>query len=99
MSDHPFDGFAHPPFDAASALVQLKRNLRELKLSERGKGFDLRGKPVLELEAEGAQIKVRIARRLALTPVWDRMVVDNAASHRKLLADVKQRLERWERED
>ncbi len=94
-----FDDFALPPFDAANALVQLKRSLRDLKLAERGKGFDLRGKPVLELGVEGAQINVRIARKLALTPEWDRLVVNSAAGQRKLLDDVKRRLQRWERED
>ena len=93
------DGFALPPFSAENALTQLKRSLRDLKLAERGKGFDLRGKPVLELAVDGAQINVRIARKLALTPEWDRLVVNNPAGQRKLLDDMKRRLERWERED
>ncbi len=94
-----FDDFAPPPFDAGSALTQLKRSLRDLKLAERGKGFDLRGKPVLELALDGTQINVRIARKLALTPEWDRLVVGSAANQRKLLDDIKRRLERWQHED
>ncbi len=92
-------GFAPPPFNADSALLQIKRSLRDMKLAERGKGFDLRGKPVLELAVEGEQIQVRVARKLALTPDWDRLVVGSAAGQRKFIDDVKRRLERWERED
>ena len=92
-------GFAPPLFDADASLLQIKRSLRDLKLTERGKGFDLRGKPVLELALEGAQINVRMARKRALTPEWDRLVVANVASQRKLIDDIKRRLERWERED
>jgi hypothetical protein len=94
-----FDDFAPPPFDAANALVQIKRSLRDLKLSERGKGFDLRGKPVLELVLDGQQINVRIARKLALTPEWDRLVVDSSGGQRKLLDDIARRLQRWDREE
>ncbi len=99
MSDDAFTGFAPPPFKATEALAQIKRSLRDLKLAERGKGFDLRGKPVLELALDDAQINVRIARKLALTPEWDRLLVNSATSQRKLIDDIKRRLERWERED
>ena len=99
MSDDDLGGFAPPPFKAADALAQIKRNLRDLKLTERSKGFDWRGKPVLELTLEDTQIHVRIARKLALTPEWERLLVNSASSQRKLLDDIKRRLERWERED
>lgn len=97
--DDDLSGFAPPPFMPAEALVQIKRSLRDLKLAERGKGFDLRGRPVLELTVDGAQVQVRLARKLALTPEWDRMTVHNAAEQRKLIEDIKRRLQRWERED
>ena len=99
MSDDDLGGFAPPPFKAADALAQIKRNLRDLKLTERSKGFDLRGKPVLELTLDGMQINLRIARKLALVPEWDRLVVNSSSGQRKLLDDIKRRLERWERED
>ena len=99
MSDDEFAGFAPPPFKAAEALAQIKRSLRDLRLAERGKAFDLRGKPVLELALDGPQIDVRIARKLALTPEWDRQVVSDSISQRKLIDDIRRRLERWQRED
>ena len=97
--DDDLSGFAPPPFMPAEALVQIKRSLRDLKLAERGKGFDLRGRPMLELSVDGTQVQVRLARKLALTPEWDRMTVQNAADQRKLIEDIKRRLQRWERED
>ena len=99
MSDDDFGGFAPPPFKAADTLAHIKRSLRDLKLTERGKGFDLRGRPVIELVLEDTQIKARVARKWALTPVWDQLVVNSSSSQRKLLDDIKRRLERWEHED
>ena len=92
-------GFAPPPFKPDEALLQLKRSLRDLKLAERGNGFELRGKRVVELAVDGVQISARLARRLMLTPQWDTQVVKSVADQRKLLDEVKKRLARWEHED
>ena len=99
MSDDPNFGFAPPLFKPDEALQQLKRALRDLKLSERGVGFELRGKPVLELRPEATQITVHIARKLALTPEWDTQPIKTTADQRKLLDEVKKRLARWDREE
>lgn len=99
MNDDDPGGFAPPAFKAADALEQIKRSLRNLKLTERGNRFDLRGKPVLELTLEDKHINVRLARKLALTPEWDRLQVNSSTGQRKLLDDTQRRLERWERED
>ncbi len=102
MSDRPDEpdfGFAPPPFKADEALVQIKRALRDLKLAERGNAYELRGKRVVELAPAADSIAVKIARKLALTPEWDRQAVQSAAAQRKLLDEVKKRLARWEQED
>lgn len=99
MTDDDFGGFAPPPFKADEALLQLKRSLRDLKLAERGAGFDLRGKRVLELKVDGAQITARLARKLALTPEWDTRVLTSTPDLRKLVDETRKRLERWDRED
>lgn len=98
MSDDAF-GFAPTPFHAESALGTLKRQLRDLKLAERGNGFELRGKRVLELTLEGSGIAAKLARKLANTPEWDRQTIADANAQRKLIDEVKKRLERWEREE
>ena len=103
MSDSNAFDSAAPPFDAAQALTQITRSLRDLKLSPRGNGFELRGKRVVELVAgsgaTAATIDVQLARTLALTPQWDRLVVTNTVEQRKLVDEVKKRLAHWERDE
>jgi hypothetical protein len=91
--------FASPPFNTDNALVAIKRALRDMKLAERGNAYEMRGKRVVELAVEGGAINARLARRLMLTPEWDRAVVKSAADQRKLLDDVKKRLGKWESEE
>jgi hypothetical protein len=92
-------GFAPPPFNAEQSLLQLQRAMRDCKLSGRGKGFELRGKAVVELDRQGDAIAVRVVRKLALTPEWDTFTVSSAAQQRKLIDEVKKRLARWLEED
>ncbi len=96
-------GFVAPAFKADDALLQFKRTLRGLQLYERGNRFELRGKPVVELEvnaqAGAATINAQLARRLAATPEWDRSTLRSSADLRKLEAELKKRLARWQRED
>lgn len=92
-------GFAPPPFDANAALVALRRALRDLKLAERGTAYELRGKRVAELAVEGDAIGAKLARRLMLTPEWDRLAIRSAADQRKFVDEVKKRLARWEHEE
>ena len=97
-SDDNF-GFAPPPFKPADALVNLKRQLRDLNLAERGNAFEQRGKRVLELAVEGETIQARLARKLALTPEWDRIAVKSATDQRKLVDEVKKRLAHWDHDE
>lgn len=99
MSNDDSFGFAPPPFNADNALVTIKRALRDMKLAERGNAYEMRGKRVVELAVDGSAINARLARRLMLTPEWDRMAVKSAADQRKLLDEVKKRLARWENEE
>ncbi|HOW48083.1 MAG TPA: hypothetical protein PLB26_10550 [Rubrivivax sp.] len=92
-------GFAPPPFDAARALEQFKRALRDLRLAERGGGFELCGRRVAEAAIDGGAVAVRIAKRPMLTPEWDRYAIRSAADQRKALDELKKRLGRWEREE
>jgi hypothetical protein len=91
--------WALPAFDADSALVTLKRSVRDLKLTERGNAFEMRGKRVVDLAVEGGAIHARLARRLMLTPEWDRVAVRSASDQRKLIDEVKKRLAKWESEE
>jgi hypothetical protein len=92
-------GLAPPPFNPEQALLQLQRAMRDNKLAARGKGFELRGKAVVELEIRDATVAARLVRRLVATPEWDAFTVKNAADQRKLIDEVKKRLARWLEED
>ena len=92
-------GFAPPLFKPDDALAQIQRSLRDLKLVGRGKGFELRGKPVLELDIDGRSIAVRLARRWMMTPQWDSLTLRSSADQRKLIDEIKKRLARWDQED
>jgi hypothetical protein len=93
MSD---DFLAPPAFRPAEALPLLKRSLRELRpLAERGDGFELNGLRVIELQADETTIAVRLAKRPARTPEWDRLVLKNGADVRKCVDEVRKRLVRW----
>jgi hypothetical protein len=92
-------GIPAPAFKPDEALVQLKRALRDLKLAERGNAYELRGKRVVELSIDGSTIAAKMARRLMLTPEWDRIAIRSAAEQRKFVDDIRKRLARWETED
>jgi hypothetical protein len=99
MSDDNEIGFSLPAFDAGNALLQIRRALRDMRLAERGAGFELGGKVVVQLAQEDGAVMARIARRVSGSPEWDRQAVRSGADQHKLLDEVKRRLERWQRED
>jgi hypothetical protein len=77
----------------------LQRSLRDLRLAPRGNAFELRGRSVVELAEDGAVLRAQLARKLALTPEFDKLSVGSAADQRKLLDEIRKRLARWEQED
>ena len=88
-------GFAPPPFNAADALVQLKRQLRDLKLSERGTRFELKGRAVVELTVQADHIDARIAKRVSVTPEWATHTLKSSADTRTFLDNVKRQMSKW----
>jgi hypothetical protein len=93
------DFFAPPAFKPTDALQTLTRQLRELReLQSRGSSFELRGKPVIKLEALEATLKVSIAKRPATLPVWEQRELRTSAEVRRCLDDVKLLLKRWDDE-
>jgi hypothetical protein len=95
MSDD-LSGFAPPPFDAAAALLQLKRQLRDLRLAERGTRFEIKGRSVLELSAPTpTHIEARIAKRPASVPAWTVHTLNNPTDVRSFVDTLKRQLARW----
>ncbi|GAB4040910.1 MAG: hypothetical protein Fur0014_11750 [Rubrivivax sp.] len=89
-----------PPFDAAAALVLLKRQLRELKpLTERGNRYEIKGRPVIELAAGETAIAAKLARRPATSPEWTASTLASSQDVRRFVDEVTQRLRRWENDE
>ncbi|CAN5695096.1 hypothetical protein BH09PSE5_BH09PSE5_39720 [soil metagenome] len=96
------DFFAPPPFKAAEALTQLKRQLRDVRpLAERGSGFEINGRAVIALTLTPGTdaIEARLARRAAMSPDWDKSFIRSGAEQRKFLDNVKSRIARWTDDD
>ncbi len=92
-------GFAPPPFNAADALVALKRQLRDFKLTERGNTYERSGKRIVELSSDAQSITAKLCKRPALTPEWTSHTLRSSADVRKFQDTVKQNLARWSTDD
>ncbi|MFZ5521982.1 MAG: hypothetical protein ACOZD0_12350 [Pseudomonadota bacterium] len=100
------DFFAPPPFKPAEALIGLRRQLRDLKLTERAGAqaarFELAGSTMLELQhatdEAGDHLVARLARRPARTPDWETRHLRSGADVRSLLDEVRRRMLRWDDE-
>jgi hypothetical protein len=93
-------GFSAPPFDAAQALLQLRRSLRDLRpLTERAEPpceFLLRGQAVVRLQlAEDTAIAARLARKPARSPEWLQHTLRSAADTRQFTEKVRRALATW----
>ena len=99
MSEDDGVGWAQPAFNAAQALQQLQRAMRDARLAARGPRWLLNGREVVELSEESGAVRARLARRPAMTPEWDSTRIDSSAAQRRWLDECKRRLARWQTED
>lgn len=95
MSDDKDWGFALPAFKPDEALQRLRRDLRELGLSEREGRFERRGSAIARAAVDGATLKVAIVRRPARSPEWTEKVLKDSAQLRDFVALVKKNLAAW----
>ncbi|WP_269629961.1 hypothetical protein [Pelomonas sp. BJYL3] len=94
MSDGNW-GFALPAFKPDEALQKLRRDLRELGLTEREGRFERRGTAIARAAVDGSTLKVAIVKRPARTPEWIEKTVKDSAQLRDFLALVKKNLSGW----
>ena len=99
MDDDDVPVCTPPAFVAANCDRADQARAARPEAGRAGGGFELKGKAVLQLAEEDGAVVVKLARRLSMTPEWDRQSVRSGADQRKLLDEVKRRLERWQRED
>ena len=99
MSDDTW-GFAPPPFDAAAALQRLRRDARELGLTEREGRFERRGAAIARAAVDGASIAAAIVRRPSRSsPEWQPRALESAADVRDFTATLKKKLAEWSDHD
>jgi len=101
------DFFALPPFKPEEALVQLRRQLKELKLQEQPGStphrFALKGDVVVELQvapdAPKPALAAAVVKRPLQRPEWVRQSLDSRDAVRKWLDAFKRQLANWTDED
>ena len=89
------DFFGSPAWNVREQLLNLKRQLRDLKLQERGELFELEAKTVVRLSVKEPHIEVQLAKRPAMQPEWDRFALGSPPDVRRLLDETKKRVQRW----
>lgn len=106
MSDDLGDFFALPPFKPDEALVQLRRQLKELKLQEQPGSaphrFALKGVVVAELQvaavtgdAPKPALAAAVVKRPLQRPEWVRQQLDSRDAVRKWLDALKRQVANW----
>ena len=90
------NGFAPPPFKPDEALARLKRELRELGLTEREGVFERRGVAIARVRIDGAQLAAALVKRPSrASPQWQARVLAHSAAVRDFAAELKKALQQW----
>jgi hypothetical protein len=89
------DFFAQPAWNMREQLLNLKRQLRDLKLTERGEQFEFNAKVVVKLAVNGDAIHAQLAKSPAIQPQWDSFAINSAPGMRRLTDEAKKRVQRW----
>ena len=93
-------GFAPPPFRPEEALSKLKRDLRDLGLTEREGRFERRGVAIARAAVEDLTVRAaRVKRPVRSSPEWQDKVLKRSADARDFVADLKKQLAQWSDRD
>lgn len=88
--------FAPPPFRPDEALTRLKRDLRELGLTEREGRFERRGLAIAKVVVDGAVLQAAVVRKPARnSPDWQSRSLRTGADLRDFVAELKKKLAAW----
>lgn len=93
-------GFAPPPFRPEETLSKLKRDLRDLGLTEREGRFERRGVAIARAAVEDLTVRAaRVKRPVRSSPEWQDKVLKSSADARDFVADLKKQLAQWSDRD
>jgi hypothetical protein len=90
-----------PAFKPDEALLRLRRDLRELGLSEREGRFERKGEALARaaVSADGTQLLVAMVKRPARSPDWQERTLRDGAQVRDFVAELKKKLALWSDRD
>jgi len=93
-------GFGLPPFKADEALQKLRREMRELGLTEREGRFERRGITLAKANVQDDAIRAaRVRRPSRSSPEWMERSLRSSADVRDFVADLKKQLAQWSDRD
>ena len=91
---------AAPAFPPDEALQRIKRELRELGLTERQRHFERRGVAIARVVVEGEALDAALVKRPSRnSPEWQRRQLKSSADARDFVADLKKKLAGWSDRD
>ncbi|MFM7848604.1 MAG: hypothetical protein ACKO8N_08585 [Rubrivivax sp.] len=99
MSDDAW-GFAPPPFQPEEALQRLRRDLKDLGLSERAGVFERRGAAIARASVAHGHLEVAAVRKPSRnSPEWQARTLKTSADVRDFTQHLKKQLAQWSDRD
>ena len=93
-------GITPPPFKADEALQRLRRELREMGLTEREGRFERRGMAIARLGVDGDTVQAAIVRAPSRnSPQWQSRALKSGADVRDFATQLKRQLGAWSDHD
>ena len=99
MSDDAW-GFAPPPFQPEEALQRLRRDLKDLGLSERAGVFERRGVAIARANVAQGHLEAAAVRKPSRnSPEWQARALKTSAEVRDFTQHLKKQLAQWSDRD
>lgn len=93
-------GFAPPPFNAEDALQRLRRDAREMGLTERAGVFERKGLAIAKFQlADGVLAAAVVKKPQRSGPDWQSKTLKSGAEVRDFSAELKKKLSAWSDHD
>jgi hypothetical protein len=93
-------GFAPPPFQADEALQRLRRDLKDLGLTERAGVFERRGVAIARASLSQGHLEAAVVRKPSRnSPEWQPRTLKTSAEVRDFTQHLKKQLAQWSDRD
>jgi hypothetical protein len=93
-------GFAPPPFQPEEALQRLRRDLRDLGLTERAGVFERSGVAIAKAVVSETHIQAAVVRKPSRnSPEWQTRTLKTSAEVRDFTQHLKKQLAQWSDQD